>query len=239
MENKPFVAGKTKENDGERYFRWYLEELKKNNYIEDFEREPEVLEILPPYSHKREKIYKQKENKLEEFNLLPKMTYTYDFKIVWTEKSLFLFTEVFEKDGYFKFGVPLFISHYRMINGEKKMVSFVDVKPHSSSVRFGGGKMSSFYTFPFVQKFLMYAYDIYINKIIPTYTGSYGINTCLFAKTFVPNRFLFQDKNPGLRKIKFRKVSLPEFISKREKKIKTILNDEKTKKEKKGQIKLL
>lgn len=209
-----FIAPKTqtKENDYERYFRWYCEDLIENGFLKRFDRELESFIISPKINYKREKHFKTKATETEDFALFQETTYTYDFRLIWTEKAKFIFTEVMEFDGAFVLGAPVFISHLIDINGTIEMVSYVDVKPHYAAVAYGGGKMKSYYTFPFVQKHLYIMKGLYVNKIIPVHTGKHGQSTCLFATTFVPNRYLYQDKAQGLRKIPYKKRSLVSFV---------------------------
>jgi hypothetical protein len=136
------------------YFRWYIEELQAAGYIKNFYREPETVSVLKASTHKRLKRFKSKANIDEVFNLLPEITYTYDFKIIWDESALKIFTEVYNKQHAFEYNIPPFISHYINEPSGLEIVSFVDVKPHASAAKFGGGKLSTFYTFPYVQKFL-------------------------------------------------------------------------------------
>lgn len=219
------TANVTKENPGEMYFRWYCEELLQYGYLESFDRELEKFSILPDQVHRRERHLKTKENQFEEFNLLQAINYTYDFRLVWTEKALNLFTEIYIPDGYFVFGQPEFISHRILIDDVPKIVSYVDVKPHVSAAQFGGGKNASYYTFPFIQKFLMYTRGLYINKVIPTHAGKNGVNTCLFAKTFVPNRYRYTDSSGDLRKIPYRQHSIVSYCTQRQGTIDEVLRD--------------
>lgn len=229
----------TKENPDEMYFTWYLDELQEYGYIESYEREPETINVLPAYVHTREKHFVNKENESEEFNLLQPITYTYDFRVIWDQSAKNIFTEPFNKDKPFKFGEPTFISHYIKMQDEVKLVSYVDVKPHVSAASFGGGKLASYYTFPFIQKFLMSNMGLYINKAIPKNQGKYGVNTCLFAKTFTPNRYKFTDKATMLRKIKWRVVSITSYVKKQEGMISNLIKQEQKKNAKNSQQKLL
>jgi hypothetical protein len=215
----------TKENPIEMYFTWYLDELVSNGFLKSYEREPETMIVLDSHSFKRERHLKTKENPLEDITLLPAITYTYDYRLVWHSSALNIFTEVYKPDGHFRFGIPTFISHYIEINGMPEIVSYVDVKPHYSAASFGGGKMASFYTFPFIQKFLMDSKGLYINKAIPVNQGKHGINTCLFAQTFTPNRYEFTDAGQQLRKIKFKKTSITSYVSKQRAIINRLLDD--------------
>jgi hypothetical protein len=208
-------VGKSKENQGEIYFSWYLDELLQQGYLKEYQREPETFLVLPRYKFKKEKHFKKKENEYVSFNLFPDLSYTYDYRLIWNEKALNIFTELMHKDGHFRFGVPDFVSHNIEINGKTEIVSYVDVKPHRAAARFGGGKISTFYTFPLIQKFLAHFHHIYINKIVPTNTGKHGIATCLFAKTFTPNRYLFTDAGKQMRKIPFMRVSLSNYVKRK------------------------
>jgi hypothetical protein len=213
----------TTENPIEREFRWYCEELQKHGFLKRFEREAETFIVLDSIDYQREKHYKTKPNTHERINLFRETTYTYDFRLIWTQKALNIFTEIITPGGSFVFGIPIFISHYITINGVEEIVSYVDVKPHHSAAQFGGGKMASYYTFPFIQKYLYLTKGLYINKIIPTHQGKHGRTTNLFATTFVPNRYLYTDKSGALRTIPYSKRSITSFVNQKEKIINDIL----------------
>jgi hypothetical protein len=199
------------------YFRWYCDDLIKHGYLESFEREAEKFRVLPKVDYKREKHLKTKENGFETISLFPETNYTYDFRLIWSEKALYIFTEPIEFDGFFVFGHPPFVSNWIEINGVVKMVSYIDVKPHYKAVEFGGGKMKSYYTFPFIQKYLYMTKGLYINKTIPIHTGKHGISTCLFASTFTPTRYVYTDKSGEERKIPFRKKGILAYCEQKSK----------------------
>lgn len=223
----------TEENNEEKYARWYFEELQTAGYVKRIDREVETISVLPEFKHKRVKRFVKKDNVEEDFTLLKAVNYTYDFRIIWTDKAINLFTEIFNPQGAFLFGEPFFISHYIKINNVIEIVSYIDVKPHTMAARFGG-KLSTFYTFPFIQKFLLHTRGLFINKMIPVNMGKYGINTCMFAQTFTPQRYLFTDKGKDLRKIRFKKNTLNNFISQRENLINEILIKDNHKSQQKG-----
>lgn len=215
---------KTEENDDEKYFRWYLEELQKYGFIKYYEREPETFLVLPSFAHTREKHLKTKENPIESFNMLNDITYTYDFRIIWERSALNIFTEIYDKDEPFKFGMPTFVSHNIMLMDSPEIISYVDVKPHASASRFSGS-LASFYTFPFVQKILMHEYKIFINKAVPVNQGRNGVNSNLFATTFTPTRYLYQDKAKGLRKIPFKRTSITTYVNRQKAITDSLLKD--------------
>lgn len=230
---------KTKENPNEMYFTWYLEELKRFGYLKYYDREPEMILVLPAFEHTRVRYYKSKDNVDEPFNMLQSTTYKYDYRLVWEEKALHLFTEPYQKDKPFEFGQPEFVSHYIKLNGDLELVSFVDVKPHISAAQFGGAKNSSYYTFPFIQKFLMATRRLYINKVIPTNQGKHGINTCLFAKTFTPTRYRHTDAGQQNRKIPFKKTTINTYAERQSAIIERIRKEQADKKAKDSQQTLL
>lgn len=196
----------TQENPHEMYFRWYCEELIQYGFLKKISREPELISVFPKLTHKKEKHYKsKKENTIEEITMLQPTEYTYDFLLVWTDKAYYIFTEEYDKDTPFVFGMPIFVSHRIMMDTGIELVSYVDVKPHFAAAAFGGGKMGSYYTFPLIQKYLFMAKGLYINKIIPIHTGKHGRSTCLFATTFIPNAYRFTDKSGKIRSIPDRK----------------------------------
>lgn len=211
----------TEENKNEMYFRWYCEELKKYGYLEDFHREPETFIVSGPIPYKMEE-HLQTKTKVKEFNLFSQTNYTYDTRMIWTEKAKYIFYDIIELDGTFKYGKPLFIAHQIELNGEIKTVSYVDVKPHYKASNYNASKLRSYFSFPFIQKWLFLIHRIYVNKIIPVHIGSFGKTTCLFAITFVPNRYRFHDKAEGLRKIPYKKHTIESFVKNKENAIKAI-----------------
>lgn len=228
----------TETNGHEMYFEWYLDELESNGFIEGYDREPETILVIPPYIHERELHYIKKENKTEEFALIKSLEYTYDYRIIWSQKAQHIFMDVFDPDKPFLFGQPHFIAHWIEIDGFNELVSYVDVKPHFVAAQFNQG-MSSYYTFPLIQKILMFMRSIYINKVTPINSGKHGVNTCLFAKTFTPNRFLFTDKASMKRKIKFRTVPLNSYVNRQKNIVEKYMDTEKAKKGETGQQSLL
>lgn len=227
----------TKENDGEKEFRWYLEELQQAGWIKQFTREAETFKVMDSFQHLREIHHKTKENALESFNLLQGINYTYDFRIIWNDCSLNIFTELYSKEGHFRFGKPPFVSHRIEIGGRMEIVSYVDVKPHANAMARSGGKSASYYTFPFVQKILMFFHGLYINKIIPSPASKKdGVNTCLFATTFTPNRYVFTDGGKQFRKLHHRNVTLKSFTSRKKLVIDQLIKDIEKKESNNNQI---
>lgn len=239
--SKVVKQNSTNENPGEMYFTWYLDELKAHGYLKWWDREPETLRVMDDYKYLRERQYKSKENVLEPFKLLSGFNYTYDYRLVWEEKALNIFTEIMEpatKDAYFKFGLPSFISHEVNLMDALEIVSYVDVKPPAAVLRFAGN-VSSAYTFPFIQKILLWQYGMYINKIVPTNSGNHSVSTNLFAQTFTPNRFMFTDTGKQTRKIPYMVKSIKSYTTKRRAAVDAIIAQDREKSLKNSQATLL
>ena len=233
MEKAPNV---TQINTLELYSLWFFQELQTAGYVKRVDREPESIEVIPNQYHIREKNYKTRANTTEEYLVERARTYTYDYRIVWTKKALYYFTEVWDKNVPFKFGHPNFVSH--MVEGE--MVSYIDVKPHANVQARGSRVVSSAYTFPFVMKLILIRYNMYINKMIPIPMAGGGARTAMFVKTFTPNRYLYTDGGGMLRKVpKWNRTSLNIFLRKRGAVIEKRLAEDRVKAEKNSQQTLL
>lgn len=226
----------TQVNTLELYSLWYFQELQEQGFIKRVDRECESIEVLPDQFHIREKHWKTKANITETYRVEQARTYTYDYRVVWTDKALYYFTEVWDKEVPFKFGHPTFVSH--IVDGE--MVSYIDVKPHANVQAKGSRVVSSAYTFPFVMKILLYRYNLYINKMIPIPMANGGFNTAMFVVTFTPARYYYTDGGGMLRKVpKWNRQSLSIFLNKRGAVIEKRLREEQLKNEKGGQQTLL
>lgn len=204
------MAKITKQNTNEMYFLWWAKELMDKGYIKDIEREPETFIVDDVIKHKREKHFVRKENELEEFNLFRKLVYTYDFRIIWNEKALYYFYEIYDKYGYFKFGRPLFIAHKTDLG----ITSYIDVKP-TSNIASRFGKTNTSVTFPYKQRLLFKNHGIYINKSVSIPMAGAGFKSALFLVSFTPKRFLLTDGGRQKRKFKWedKTITLEEYIS--------------------------
>ncbi len=209
--------GKTERNNIEMYFEWYLNELKDAGYIHRYTREAETFELFPQYKAYRNKRHKTKEPTVEEFNLLQKLVYTYDYRIYWENKSMYLFFQESDfsdrtKLQLQKYNHTLFWAQY---DAESKMwVSDVDVKPVPNAARFSKG-LNSYITFPILQKALLWLYGRYVNKVVPIPSRSSGNTLALFPNSFTPIRYLHTDKATMARKIHFRTITMATYIDER------------------------
>ncbi len=223
-------AKKTNKNNIETYFEWFANELIEAGYLEEYDREGEKFTLFPQYNHLRLKTFKTKDPIEEEFRLMSDAVYTYDYRLFWTEKARYIFHDVFEKGVPFAFGKPVFISHrvdFTDTVSKKtvtKTISLIDVKPTPEAVRFSGS-LSSYHTFPFVQKILFNLWGWYVNKTVPIPTKNSGGSIALFPNCFTPRRYLFTDGGKQGRKINFKTTSLEEYVAYKTKQIERIKNE--------------
>lgn len=170
----------------EKYFSWYLDELKDTGYIENYEAQPESYVLSEPAFYNHAKQLKTK-TKLIVKKLIREHIYTADFRIVWAEKARGLF---FNKliDPIDLSKVP-FVSNYYS-------VSTVEIKP-----AFDQNNMTRL--FAINQKWMYQKQGVYVQKIVPVK---------LFEKTFTPKKYLTTDKSGKPRKLKYKPTSLEEFL---------------------------
>lgn len=216
----------TEKNQIEEYFEWWLNELSQNGFIKHYEREKTTFVVREPAKYGKYKRYKSKEKTVQEFNLFPKIKYTSDYTIEWTEKAEYYFYEEINPAKVFQFGKPIFIAH-RSIEEEdgvpiEKILSYVDVKPTNAVAR-AGGRVSSSVTFPLKNRMLWEEHGIFVNKVVPIPMAKAGYNSALFIESFTPTRYLFTDGGKQKRKIKFNVVTLKQYVAQKKKELETIL----------------
>lgn len=220
---------KTEVNKIELYFEWWTNDMIDRGYIKRVDREVETLTVLPVSKYNQYKRFKRKPKEVVEFNLFPKIRYTYDYVIEWHESAEYLFYEEINKAKTFQFGKPLFIATRisSLENGEKKIVSYLDVKPPSKVQKYTGSITSSF-TFPLKQRILWEEYGIYINKVIPIPMSGAGYSVALFLKSFTPYRYLMTDGGTRERKISYNPITVIEdFVKNRKAFIDNLLKNTK------------
>lgn len=177
----------------ERYFQLWIDELKESGLIHTEEYQPFTAVLAESKSFKFKKVLKTK-TKIEEFNLMQPLKYTPDWEIEFSNhfKDLLGVNIQDVYDSVWTKKKPLFI----LTDG----IWVLDVKgsydPH------GDGR-----NFVFNQKMLLDKNNMYSQKVaISNEKGSF------FDKTFTPKRYLYCDKSNKLRKLKYKPVSLKEFI---------------------------
>ena len=177
----------------ELYFQLWIDELEEAGLIDTEEYQPFTAVLADKKSFKFRKVLKTK-TKIEEFNLMQSLKYTPVGEIQFSNhfKDLLGCNIQDVYDSAWTKKKPLFI----LTDG----IWILDVK--GSHDPFGDGR-----NFVFNQKILLENKNIYSQKVeISNKKGSF------FDKTFTPKRYLYTDKSFGRRKLKYKAVSLKEFI---------------------------
>ena len=179
------------DSEEERLFYLYLEELKSEGWIKKFTFHNESFVLSEPVKYTWIKQMKNK-NKEMESTLLQGHIYTPDYRIFWEPKALNVFyIDIFDKNSK--------INSVPFINNGKDG-TYIEIKPS-----FDMNNMQRLFTIN--QKWLLQEHKIFVQKVIPV-----GKNTCLFAKTFVPQEAMLTAKTKKPKKYKFEVKSLKEFI---------------------------
>lgn len=181
----------------EMYFRLWLEDLKREGFVIDYDYENKDWELSPKYTSVVEERLKTKV-KRNERTLIQAHSYGCDFTIYWSDKARYYFFEILFETQMNK-NVPFF-AHYHSYMGKEDIVSYVEVKP-----QFDQNNMER--EFRINQKWVLDAWGDYVNLIKPV-----GSSTCLFAKTFTPDRYKLTDSSLKPRKIKHATKTLLEYL---------------------------
>ena len=205
-ESHPFFIMATEKNSEELYFEWWLEELKKLGLVLEYIREPQKFILKDPvvifYNQK-----KARSSFMKSFNPFPALTYTPDYRVIFSEKGLNkLFGKInvdtitLEDEGFDELGsVYQNVMFYTTAKPDEKLRGYelwFDVKPPSIAVA-RSGQLGSSRDFKYVSRMMFETHKIIVNKVVPI-----GSTTCLFAKTFMPRRYSFTDKGHQPRKLK-------------------------------------
>ncbi len=201
------MAKKTKSTDvnmTEVYFEWWLTELKKHGLVIDFVREPETFVLREPKQIFYNQDFPKKESVYRSFNLENGITYTPDYKVVFSSKLFGYMTALidFTNDQLYNpnnskesmlYQKTLFYASNLIPMEQEGYVFYFDVKPPSSVLQFSA-KTTSSREFPYNKRLMLENHNIIINKVVPI-----GNSTCLFEKTFMPLRYRYNDSGAKLR----------------------------------------
>ena len=181
----------------EKYFYYWLEEIKTLGFIDKIERGDEIAFTLSEKVVDTRKVQMKTKDKDVEFSLLQPHVYTPDFRITWNQSAKGKFFSVSNFDDRF-----LFVAN-------SGGISYIEIKP-----AFDAQNMTRL--FGINQKWMMQKFGIFVQKIIPYKTGKKAGN-CFFKETFIPQQFIKdraivgKDKPPLLH---FDSGTLEEFIKK-------------------------
>ena len=173
------------QSNEEKWFSYYISELKNAGYIKEAVYQPEPFELSPDlFAHVFERG--KKENKFVEIKLTREAVYTADWLIEWDRIALGVVAwhcgGVYDK-GFFPYRkahkdkfIPFFA-----FTLDNKLVSYVDVKGTFS----GAHGLSKF---SLQQKWLLNVYEIFVQKIVVSLDEK-GI----FARTFTPRQVIIDE----------------------------------------------
>lgn len=185
------ITGIKCDSTEEIYFIWWLEDLKKLGYVENYYRsETYELSVKIHYDDKTDKKIKQK-------SLLRNHVYTPDFTIVWNKKSESIFYCL--ADNVNQVNIPI-------INVEESQnnISLIEIKGSIVGRNDRGGSVSKFIV---NQKWMYDKYTLYVNLI--------QIKK-LFIQTFTPKRYLLTDSGSLKRKINWPIRTAEQYIKYRQ-----------------------
>jgi hypothetical protein len=197
----------SEKNMTEVYFEWWLEELKAVGLVKSYEREPQTFVLMDAEPIFYNQHYKSKEPLVKNFNLFRPITYTPDYKVVFSIKlvsKLFGYIDrnkkIIEDYGFKEPGsvyqetLCYTIDEHDAFKGGIEV--WFDVKPPAKALQFSG-QLGSSREFPYNQRLMYEKHNIIVNKVVPI-----GSSTSLFAKTFLPNRYRWTDKSGAIRQLK-------------------------------------
>ena len=174
----------------EKFFSWYLDELKESGYIISYESQPESFLLSVPLFYEFDKQLKTK-TKIIVKKHIPEHVYTADFRIEWAENARYVFLHSFGDRVNLK-KVPFLA---------EKRISYIEVKPdydvHNMQREFSIN-----------QKWVWQIHKVYVQKVIVSVKLQY-----LFAQTFTPNKFLFTPTGK-IKKLHYQAMPLKEFVEK-------------------------
>lgn len=192
--NKTQLFMITFDSNEELVFSWYLNELKDRNIVDNWIYQPNSFILSYPFERTVKKVLKTSEKYVKKA-FLRGHTYKADFAITWNKEF---------KDKIF------FTLHG---NNEGKNIYFVantskiDENIHYTLVDVKGtyNQQDAWRRFSIEQKWIFTMYGLYVQKVIPDE---------LFKKTFTPARYCFTNKTMKPRKLKWRAVTVDEYIKK-------------------------
>ena len=180
------------DSSGEIYISFWLDELQDNGYIQEWTSQPESFILTTKVTREVDKALKTKIKTIEEA-VIPNMSYTADFKIIWTQKGIDsgMVCEFYGREKKKKHQLFYFEGN----------VTYLEAKPDNLNCKtFDQNGMTKS-----VRAKIKQVYDKH-NVIVELV-----FHNKLFRETFMPKRYLTGNKSDKLRLIKYTTKSLEEF----------------------------
>jgi len=179
------------DSNEELYFTWWLDELVKAGYIHDYQRSNTYM-LFPPFDREYIKIGK-KNSKFETQSVFQDHVYTPDFDIHFTSKAHGIFCQVNKE--YEKIQKHLL---FTMDTIEENAKWTIEIK--GGFLQQDKARVNSIN-----RKWLFERHGIFTNLVkIPN----------LFVDTFTPARYLLTDSGKMNRNIKYKPLSLEQYVNK-------------------------
>ena len=188
-------------SDEEKYFSFYVEELKEAGYIRDYEYQPDAYVLATPFFYEYDKQLKTKTKVIVQ-KFIQEHIYTPDYLIYFYEKARGLFFNTFSDRANLK-KIP-FVANEGKTKG---MLPFSVIEIKAGFSKFNMGREAGLH-----QKWVMARYGEYVQKVI------ISNKTGIFKTTFTPEKFLTTNKSGKDRKIHFQPKTLEEFLNGKTKK---------------------
>jgi hypothetical protein len=178
------------DSDEERYFSWYLNELKEHGVIQGWSYHPKPFTLSDRIVHVFEKKLKTK-SIVADSVILNDHKYQADFLVYWST--------VWHCKVYMSLVDKYYHKAAAFVANSDKHFSVIDVKG-----TFAGRHNNSAITFPLDQKWVYQKYGIYVQKIVPIH---------LFKQTFTPKRYLVTDQSGKPRKLDYKIISVSQYLN--------------------------
>lgn len=196
-------------NDNEKYFEWWLDDLMDLGLVIDYEFEPKVFCIADPLPLYVEQNYATKESIIKTKMLYSELAYTPDYKVIFHGAllhKLFGFVKSLSREllndphltkGNVYQNTLFYLTDVGEIpppqddpGGMSNFEAWFEIKPPraaKNAVRID--------EFRYKSRMMFNRYGIIVNKVVPI-----GSANCLFNKTYIPSRYLYQDNTNSLRR---------------------------------------
>jgi len=198
----------------EEYFHNYCLELKQGGYLVSVTNSFPAFLLFDDYSLEYTQKLKTKD-KQTSVKLINKCSYKPDFKIIFTEKALGLFTidignPILDKDQ--RIVTNNAQTNQQLILSQKQdnntYIAYIEIKPI-----FANTKNTSNEKYKILRKWVFDKYNVFVNTIKPLSPKG------LFANTFTPAKYYnrFHKKTKQRLNIKWEPKSIKEYVSEKNK----------------------